>query len=60
MSDEDLDAHVAASARVLDIELPPGAATLIAAQLRVLLDHAANLAEYDLPPGLDPLPVFEP
>ena len=60
MTDEELRAHAAASARLLGMDLPPGADAQIAAQLRILLEHAANFTAHDLPPELDPLPEFDP
>ena len=56
----DLEAFVVQSARLLDIPLATGSASLVAQQLHVLLDHATNFAAVDLPPELPPLPAYIP
>jgi len=53
-----IDAFVAASARVLGLELDPAWRDSVAFNLRLILRHAALVDEFALPDDAEPAPVF--
>ena len=58
MSDEELDAMIAASARLLALPIDPDWHPMVRSNLAVTLDLAAVVAAFDLPDGAEPAPVF--
>ena len=60
MTPAELEALAAQSAKALGIALPDGGAAQVGEQLGILLEHAANFAEFDLPPEAEPLTEFTP
>ena len=60
MTEAELKALAEANAKALGLNLPEGAAAQIGEQLGILLEHAANFVEFDLPPEAEPLTEFTP
>ena len=55
---DQLDAFIAAAARVLDLPAQKAWLPAIKANLRVTLQHAAAVTEFELPDDAEPAPVF--
>jgi len=58
MSDDDIDAFIRAGCRLLDIPVRDEWREAIRLHLAISLDHARNVAEFELPDDADPAPVF--
>lgn len=58
MTDAELDAYVAASARVLGIPMDPAWREAVKANLEVAFRMGALVAEFPLPDEAEPAPVF--
>ncbi len=52
------DAFIAASARTLNLPVKKPWVPAIKANLRITLQHAAQVAEFELPDDAEPAPVF--
>jgi hypothetical protein len=60
MADSDpLDDFIAASARTLGLPMKPDWLPAVRANLEVTLNHAALVAEFELPDDVEPAPIFE-
>jgi Protein of unknown function (DUF4089) len=57
-SNEPLDVYVQAAAHVLELPLPPVWRDSVAANLQTSLRLAASFADFPLPDGAEPAPVF--
>jgi hypothetical protein len=55
---DQLDAFIAVAARVLDLPAQQAWLPAIKANLRVTLQHAAAVTEFELPDDAEPAPVF--
>jgi hypothetical protein len=53
-----LDELITASAQLLDLPIKDEWTPTIKANLKVTLDHAARVAQFDLPDDAEPAPVF--
>jgi hypothetical protein len=58
MTDDDLDAFIAAAARMLALPIDPAWLPAVRSNLDVTLKHAAAVAEFNLPDDAEPAPVF--
>ena len=57
--DDELDALIAAGARLLGIPVRPEWHDAIRLHLGISLDHAQNVADFPLPDETEPAPVFK-
>lgn len=53
-----LDDFIAASARILDLPIKPEWLPAVRKNLEVTLEHAALVAELELPDDAEPAPIF--
>jgi hypothetical protein len=58
MTDEHLDAFIAAGTALLDLPVDPGWQAAIRLHLRLSFTHAQTLLALPLPDDADPAPVF--
>jgi hypothetical protein len=58
MSDDEIDAFIEAGCRLLGIPIRDEWRETIRLHLAISLDHARNVAEFELPDDADPAPVF--
>lgn len=58
MTDDDLDAYIAAVARLLALPIDPLWLPAVRSNLEATLKHAAAVAEFTLPDDAEPAPVF--
>ena len=60
MTPAQMDTFARASAQALELTLDESQIAAAAAQLAILLEHARNFGDIELPRELEPLTVFEP
>lgn len=58
-ADAELMSVIAASAKVLRLNIKKGWQPQVLANLKVTLQHAARVAEFRLPEDIEPAPVFK-
>lgn len=58
MGDEQIDAFIESGCRLLGVPVRDAWRAAIRLHLETSLDHARNVAEFDLPDEADPAPVF--
>jgi hypothetical protein len=61
MSEPDpLDSFIDAAARTLALPLDPAWKPAVKANLAVILEHAARVADFELPDETEPAPIYSP